>query len=58
VKSPESLTRVPSPEYWRRFEVAGVDDEGSFSKLFGEGIVDVDEAHVFLLFLLVEEFPL
>ena len=37
---------------------AEVDDEGNFSKIFGEGVVDVDEAPVFLLFLLGEEFPL
>jgi hypothetical protein len=25
--------KVPSPEWWRRFEVAGVDDDGYFSKM-------------------------
>jgi hypothetical protein len=38
------MTKVPSPECWRRYvdvEVAKVDDVGTFSKIFGEGIVDV-----------------
>jgi hypothetical protein len=34
LKSPDLMTKVPSPDCWRRFvEVDGVDDEGSFSKM-------------------------
>ena len=36
--------RVPSLQCWRRYvdvEVAEVDDEGTFPKIYGEGIVYV-----------------
>jgi hypothetical protein len=31
--SPRSMTKVPSPDCWRKCDVAEVDDEGSFSIL-------------------------
>jgi len=35
------MTKVPSLDYWRRFiEVTRVNGKGTFTKIFGEGIVD------------------
>jgi hypothetical protein len=35
LKSSDSMTKVPSPKYWRGFvEVTGVNDEGSFSRMW------------------------
>ena len=39
------MMKVPSPQCWRRY--IGVDDEGTFSRLIGEGIIDVDDEGTF-----------
>jgi len=40
-----SMMKVPSPQCWRRY--IGVDDEGTFSRLIGEFIIDVDDKGTF-----------